>query len=247
MTSTTRPGHDGPPDTITVAGRDLVTELMGRCSFTELIFMLMAPGRTPTEGEARLVDAILVTFADHGVTPSSIVARLTLLGAPEAFQGAVAAGLTGAGSRYLGTMEQTAELLGRIVREAAPDASPAAVAAGFVGSARATRRPIPGVGHPEHKHGDPRTPKLVELAHEGGVLGRHSEVLLEFPGALVGAGGTWLPVNAAGMAGALVADMGFPPAFGRGLAIIARAAGLVGHLLDEQANPTAQGIWDGLR
>ena len=83
-------------DTITVRGRDLAGELMGRVTFTELAFLLVQ-GRRPAAGEATLLDAVLVSLADHGLTPTVLAARLTYTGAPESLQGAVAAGLLGAG------------------------------------------------------------------------------------------------------------------------------------------------------
>lgn len=233
------------PDTIRVAGHDLVEDLIGKRGFTDVVHLVMTGGATPTDGEAAMIDAILVTFADHGVTPSSVAARLTLLGAPESFQAAVAAGLCGAGAHYLGTMEQTASLLQR--EAAACDHGPAHIASAIVTAARTQRRPIPGLGHPEHKNGDPRTPALLAVAEHGGMRGRHTDILLEMPAALQDVAGVLLPVNAAGITGAILSDMGRPPVFGRGLAIIARAAGLVGQLIDEQQNPTAQSIWDSLR
>ncbi|MGW6729687.1 citryl-CoA lyase [Nocardia sp. NPDC055029] len=241
MTSTT-----GAPDTIRVAGHDLVEDLIGKRGFTDVVHLLMTAGATPTEGEAAMIDAILVTFADHGVTPSSVAARLTLLGAPESFQAAVAAGLCGAGTHYLGTMEKTATLLQR-ENAAAPDQEPVEIARAIVAAARSAKQPIPGLGHPEHKNGDPRTPALLAIAERGGLRGRHTDILLEIPAALQDSAGILLPVNAAGITGAILSDMGRPPVFGRGLAIIARAAGLVGQLIDEQQNPTAQRIWDSLR
>lgn len=236
----------GPADTITVAGHDLVEELIGRHTFTDLVALMMSGGRLPSGGEAALIDAILVTFADHGVTPSSVAARLTLLGAPESFQAAVAAGLCGAGKHYLGTMEFTAALL-QAENAAAPDLEPREIAAKIVADARAAHRPIAGLGHPEHKSGDPRTPALLALAEAHHLRGRHIDILLEIPALLEDAAGIWLPVNAAGMTGAILSDMGKPPIFGRGLAIIARAGGLVGQLMEELQSPTAQGIWDSLR
>lgn len=234
------------PDVIQVAGHDLVGDLIGKRSFTDVVYLVMTGGATPSASASAMIDAILVTFADHGVTPSSVAARLTLLGAPESFQAAVAAGLCGAGTHYLGTMEESAILLQREAA-AAPDQSPAEVARAIVAAARATRSPIPGIGHPEHKNGDPRTPALLSIAEEGGIRGRHVDILMQIPAALHDAAGIHLPVNAAGITGAILSDMGFPPVFGRGLAIIARAAGLVGQLIDEQQNPTAQDIWDRLR
>ena len=85
------------PDSITVAGRDLPSEVMGSMTLTELTYLLVTR-REPTAGERRMLDAVLVSLADHGLTPSALAARLTYTGAPEAIQGAVAAGLLGAGS-----------------------------------------------------------------------------------------------------------------------------------------------------
>jgi citrate synthase len=143
------------PDAITVRGRDLATELMGRVTFTEMAFLLPA-GRMPSPGETRLFDAALVALADHGLTPSVLAARLTWTGANESLQGAVAAGLLGAGNVFLGVVEDTARFLAPIVaaggaREAAERAVEAEIAAG---------RRIPGLGHPVHKVEDPRTPRL---------------------------------------------------------------------------------------
>src|SRR5260370_36263994 len=85
------------PDRITVAGRDLPDDIMGRLSLTELAFLLVTR-REPSAGERRILDAVLVSLADHGLTPSALAARLTYTGAPEAIQGAVAAGLARGGS-----------------------------------------------------------------------------------------------------------------------------------------------------
>ncbi len=234
------------PDTICVAGHDLVEDLIGKRSFTDVAYLVMTGGVAPTPGESAMIDAILVTFADHGVTPSSIAARLTLLGAPESFQAAVSAGLCGAGRHYLGTMEETALLLQREVADNR-DGHPAEIARAIVTAARKDKRAIPGLGHPEHKNGDPRTPALLAIAEHFGLRSRHTDILLEIPAALCATAGVMLPVNAAGITGAILSDMGRPPVFGRGLAIIARAAGLVGQLIDEQQSPTAQHIWDSLR
>lgn len=233
-----------PPDVITVAGYDLVDDLIGNVTFTEMIHLVLTGGERPDPGHLAMLEALLVTFTDHGVTPSSMAARLTLLGAPEALQAAVAAGLCGAGSRFLGTLENAASVLAEALR-GAPDGTPLGpVADVLVVEARAVKEPVVGLGHPEHKHGDPRVPKLLELANTHKVRGRHTDLLLELPGALQRAGGPLLPVNAAGLAGALIADMGHGPAFARGIAVISRAAGLVGQLLDEERAPVARLMWD---
>jgi citrate synthase len=232
-----------PPDVITVAGHDLVDDLIGQRTFTDMIHLVLTRQPTPPPGHREMIDVLLVTLADHGVTPSSMAARLTLLGAPEAMQAAVAAGLCGAGSRFLGTLENAGVILTDAL-ERHPDASLPEIADVVVAEAKARREPVIGIGHPEHKYGDPRVPKLVALAEQHGVRGRAIDLLLEFPDALVRAGGPHLPVNGGGMCGAVVADMGYGPTFGRGIAVISRAAGLVGQLLDEERAPVARLLWD---
>jgi len=232
-------------DRIPVAGYDLVDDLIGKVSFTDLTYLLITDGDLPNEDHRAIIDALLVTFADHGVTPSSLAARLTLLGAPEAFQSAVAAGLSGVGSRYLGTLENSAEFYkGRSKSRRRGHFNPGPLASY---KERAAGRFIPGFGHPEHKRGDPRVPRLIEVTKRHGGFGVHCQLLLEVGNAIAEDLRRSLPPNAAGFGGAMISDLGWPPASARGIALIARTAGLVGQLLDEQRKPTAQLIWDGLR
>ena len=160
-------------DEITVAGRDLPTEIMGRLTLTELSYLLITR-REPTPQQCRLLDAVLVSLADHGLTPSALAARLTYTGAPEAIQGAVAAGLLGAGSVFLGPAGDTAQFLYDALRDGdAPadpdDAALRAIAERAVDARRAAGERVPGLGHPVHKDVDPRTPRLYAIAHEEGL------------------------------------------------------------------------------
>lgn len=230
------------PDVILVAGKNLVDELIGRTSFTEMIG-LVTTGAELSAGHRAMIDALLVTFTDHGVTPSSMAARLTLLGAPEAMQAAVAAGLCGAGSRFLGTLENSAREFATTVA-AHPDKEVAQLAAIVVDAAEQTDRAVIGIGHPEHKLDDPRVRRLLEIADEHDLRGPCTALLLALPGEVQARRGRSLPVNAAGLAGALLADMGYSPSFARGIALISRAAGLVGQLLDEETSNDARALWD---
>jgi citrate synthase len=231
-------------DVITVYGHDLVDEIMGKWSFSHFVYAALTGGVQPTSKQERMIDALLTTFLDHGVTPSSLATRLTLLGAPESVQAAIASGLCGAGSRYLGTMQAAAEML-EAALAGTDDLDRAARS--IVSTARSDRQPIPGLGHPEHKNGDPRTPRLIELAKANDCFGTGSRLLLKVGETFEAMTGHKLPVNAAGLAGAIVLDMGLSPVAARGLAIISRAAGLVGVVLSEIREPKAQEIWDGLR
>jgi citrate synthase len=220
-------------DSITVMGRDVANELMGKVTLTELAFLLVQ-GREPTAGETRMLDAVLVSLADHGLTPTVLAARLTYTGAPESLQGAIAAGLLGSGTVFLGVVEDTARFLGAIL---AGDPQDLAVAAREALAAHSGR--VPGLGHPIHKVQDPRTPRLYAIAEETRTLGRHLQLLRE----VAVAHGKGLPINGAGVAGAALADLGFRAELLRGFALLARTAGLLGHLAEEMEQPIGMKLY----
>ena len=213
-------------DSITVMGRDLSKDLMGKTTLSELAF-LMVQRRMPSAEETRLFDAVLVSLADHGLTPTVLAARLTYTGAPEALQGAVAAGLLGAGSVFLGVVEDTVRFL---------DAVGDDVEGGVARELEAGRR-IPGLGHPIHKVQDPRTPRIYAIAEETGLTGVYLTRLRAVSAAHAKETGRELPINGAGVAGAALADLGFPAPLLRGFALLARTAGLLGHLAEEMRSP----------
>jgi citrate synthase len=217
-------------DSITLMGRDLASELMGKVTLTELTF-LMLQGRMPSDGETRLLDAILVSLADHGLTPTVLAARLTYTGAPESIQGAVAAGLLGAGSVFLGVVEDTVRFLDELGDDVRG------------GVKREAGRRIPGLGHPIHKVEDPRTPRIYAIAEETGLVGPHLTRLRELAEAHRDETGKELPINGAGVAGAALADLGFPVALLRGFALLARTAGLLGHLAEEMQSPIGMRLY----
>jgi citrate synthase len=241
-------------DRITVAGRDLPSEIMGRLTLTELAYLLITH-REPTPGQRRLLDAVLVSLADHGLTPSALAARLTITGAPEAVQGAVAAGLLGAGSVFLGPAGDTAQFLSDTLRTAPGRAgepgSPETIdadafrvlAVTAVNACSQAGRRVPGLGHPVHRAVDPRTPRLYQLAEEEGLLGDHMRLLEVVRDVHEELSGKQLPINGAGAAGAALADMGVPPTSVRGFVLIARTAGLVAHLAEEIEHPIGMKLW----
>jgi citrate synthase len=208
---------------------------MGSVSLTELTYLLVTR-REPTPGQRRLLDAVLVSLADHGLTPSALAARLTYTGAPEAIQGAVAAGLLGAGSVLLGPAGDTAVFLADAV-------SSGTSATDAVNARRTAGLRVPGLGHPVHRVEDPRTPRIYALAEEEGVLGPHLRLLRAVADAQAEASGHRLPINGAGAAGAALVDIGIPPASVRGVVLVARTAGLVAHLTEEAETPIGMTLW----
>jgi citrate synthase len=234
-------------DQITVAGRDLPADIMGRLTLTELSYLLVTR-REPTPQQTRVIDAVLVSLADHGLTPSALAARLTYTGAPEAIQGAIAAGLLGAGSVFLGPAGDTAQFLYDALHDAgirgdADDAALTRVAAIAVDALRATGARVPGLGHPVHKNVDPRVPRLYAIAAEEGLLGPHLRLLQKVGEVNEQRTGKHLPVNGAGAGGAALVDLGLPPASARGMVLIARTAGLVAHLVEEADQPIGMPLW----
>ena len=236
-------------DSITLLGHDVASELMGKVSFGELAFWLTAL-RRPTPGELVVFEAVLVALADHGFTPSAIAARLTLTGAPESLQGAIAAGLLGGGSRYLGVTEDCGRFLAEALATAAPsgplpsdDAGWDELARSAVTAQRAAGKYVPGLGHPIHKNGDPRTPVIFRIAGDAGLLGPHLRLFAAVGRVHPEILGRTLPLNGAGVCGAALADLGFPPDLLRGFALLARTAGLLGHLAEEMRTPVGESIY----
>jgi citrate synthase len=228
------------PDAIYVRGTDLVNDLIGKVSFTEMM-LFQITGQRPTAAQTALLDAVLVTLMEHGLTPSAIAARLIYMSAPEALQSAVAAGLLGVGSTFVGTMEQAAKLLEEILAAGeGEDARAQAIAARY----RDSRQPLPGFGHRLHKPDDPRSARLLALAEEHGMPGRHVRALRCLARAVDEAYGRHITINATGAIAAVLGEIGFPHEVARGVAVVSRAAGLVGHILEERREPAARFIWE---
>jgi citrate synthase len=228
-------------DEIRLLGQNLTEDLMGKVGFGELAFWLVAL-RRPTPSETRVFEAVLVALADHGFTPTAIAARLTYLSAPDSLQGALAAGLLGGGSRFLGVTEDCGRYLHEVL-EGQDDALPTddagwdALALRAVTATRAAGRYVPGLGHPNHKEGDPRTHVLLRIAEEEGLRGPHLRLFEAIGRVHEQVLGRRLPLNGAGVCGAALADLGLPVELLRGFALLARAAGLLGQIAEERRRP----------
>ena len=227
-------------DAIYVRGANLVDDLIGKLTFTEMMYFQLL-GERPTPAQARILDAVLVTLMEHGLTPSAIASRLIYDSCPEAIQAAVAAGLLGVGSTFIGTMEGCAANLEEILSSSGNEQE---IARKIARRFRDAKQPIPGFGHPHHKPDDPRSPRLLAIAEEAGVPGRHIRALRLLAAEVDAAWGRHLTINATGAIAALLGEIGIPREVARGVAVVSRAAGLVGHIREEQLDPSARHIWN---
>ena len=224
-------------DEIRLLGQNLTEDLMGKVGFGELAFWLVTL-RRPTPSEVRVFEAVLVALADHGFTPTAIAARLTYLSAPDSLQGALASGLLGGGSRFLGVTEDCGQFLHGVLERQGElptdDARWDALALDAERREREAGRYVPGLGHPVHKELDPRTPRLIAIADEEGLRGPHLCLFEAIGRTHEQVLGRRLPLNGAGVCGAALADLGLPVELLRGLALLARAAGLLGQIAEER-------------
>lgn len=224
-------------ETIIVRGYDLVGSLMGNVSFTEYTWLLVA-GSLPNKQQRKMLDATLVAIAEHGLVPSVQVSRMTLAASPEAVQGAVAAGLLGCGSVILGASESA----GRFFQEIVDEKSNSAVALEEAAEAvlkryRQQKKAIPGYGHPLHKGQDPRAVRLLAIADELGVAGIHSQIAKIVERLIPEVVGKPLVMNVSSAIPCVLMDAGYPLLALKGVPLLARTAGLIGHLLEEQSRP----------
>ncbi len=217
------------PDRVEVRGRDLTADLMGRLSFSEY-FHLLLTGREPTDDQRFFLDLLLVSIAEHGMMPTNVAARMTLAADPGSLQGAVAAGILGAGPVVLGTSEECARLLEDAV---ASGREPLEVAQEI----HAAGDKVPGFGHPVHRPLDPRAERILELADERGVSGPHVLYARALRDAVADVLGKPLTMNVAMPIAAVLLDLGYPASVVKAIPILARTAGLLAHLAEEQEQP----------
>ena len=222
-------------ETIVVRGKDLCGELIGQTSFSEYFWFLLT-GATPDARQRQVLDATLVAIAEHGLVPSVQASRMTYAAAPEALQGAVAAGILGCGSVILGAAENAGRMLADVVARSA-SMSLREAASAVVGEMKAARRPIPGYGHPLHKGEDPRASKLFAVASAAGVADKHRAAAKMVESLLPELTGKNLVMNVSAAIPAVLLDAGFPVGALKGVPILARTASLIAHLLEEQIKP----------
>jgi citrate synthase len=224
------------PDRVEVRGRDLTGDVMGRLNFTEY-FHLLVTGREPTDEQRFFLDLLLIAIAEHGMMPTNVAARMTFAADPGSLQGAVAAGILGCGPVILGTSEECARLLGSAQERVASGQEPARVAEDMARAIHVDGGKLPGFGHPVHRPLDPRAERILELADARGVNGPHVLLARSFHEAAGTVWGRPLTMNVAMPIAAVMLDLSFPPAAVKAVPILARTAGLLAHLMEEQQEP----------
>lgn len=224
-------------DSITVRGLDLCEDIIGKIDFTSYFWMLVT-GSLPTPKQLFFCNAVLAAIAEHGLVPSVAASRMTYAAAPEAFHGAVAAGLLGCGSVVLGSAEVAGRFYADCVTQAnEPGAIAAEVAKENIRALRTDKKAIPGFGHPQHSGGDPRANLLLRLAEEHNIVGKHIEMLYVILDILPETLGRALPINVNGAIPAVMLDVGFPLSALKGISLLARTASIIAHLQEETERP----------
>ncbi len=225
------------PDSVTVRGKDLINELVGRLSYTEMLYFLITD-REPDRAQTRVLDACLVMLMEHGFTPGALVARLVADALPGEIQVAIGSGLMTIGSIFAGSMEGCAALLAAGVDSPDPDAWCRDAVADF----RGRGQPVPGFGHRFHVPDDPRTPRLLAIAEKEGLATRYVALLRKLALAVDTAAGRHVTLNATGAIAALLLEIGLPADICRAIAVVSRSGGLVGHIVEERRTHSARRI-----
>lgn len=224
---------------VTIRGLDLVDDIIGTMSFVEMVYFLCS-GRKPSVEAVRVLDACLVTLMEHGWTPSSIISRFMIDSVPDEPQVAIASGLLALGNVFAGTSESCAKLLATAVYSGEPlDQHFGRV----VQAHRNSKTPVPGFGHPQHKPDDPRTERLLEVGRKNGFSGNYVNALRKLAHAVDAAAGRHITINATGAIAALLLEIGLSAGVMRGLAVISRSAGLVGHIVEERETHASRHMW----
>jgi citrate synthase len=224
-------------DTIVVRGEDLCRDLIGRISFSDYFYLLLT-GRRPAPAASRVLEATLVAIAEHGLVPSVQAARMTLAAAPDAVQGAVAAGLLGCGSVILGASETAGRLFADVRERQRGGQSEVSAVREVLAAWHATGKPIPGYGHPLHKRRDPRVEALIRIAHEAQADLTYVRIAEQIEEVVPSVVGKALRMNVSAAIPAVLLGIGFPLSALKGVPLLARTAGLIAHLSEEQESPS---------
>jgi citryl-CoA lyase len=216
------------PNEIRIRGHDLM-ELIGNHSFGEIVFLLLS-GELPGGNEGRMMDALLVSCAEHSLVAPSVNAARFVASAGVPLQAAVAAGTIGLGDYHGGAVDDAARML---VEAAELDLEAADAARRVAKQWREAGRRFPGYGHVVHVP-DPRPARLLEVAADLGFSGTYVDLARAFDDAIEEVIGRRLGMNIDGAMAAILLELGLPPELGKAFYVIGRSAGLVAHVHEEQ-------------
>lgn len=217
------------PDRIVTRGYKQ-EELIGKVGFAS-VFYLLVQGKLPDEKEARMIDAIITSSIDHGVTPPSTHAARIVASAGVPLPTAVAAGILAVGDVHGGAIEEGARILQEWVCKMREEKwTMETTARHLIADLRARHERMPGFGHRIHKN-DPRTQRLFHLAQELGLAGDHHGLCIALHREF--AKEKALPINVDGAIAAVISDMGFDWRLGKAFFLLGRCAGLIAHVYEE--------------
>ncbi len=208
-------------------------ELMGRITFTQAVFLAIR-GELPSEKEARMIDAMLVSSIDHGVTPPSCLAARTIASAGSPLNAALAGGILAISKHHGGAIEDSMKVIREAVQRKKVSSQPQEETAAMLAKEfKDKNRRFPGFGHRFHSQ-DPRTVKLFQIASELGIAGEYVSMAKAIESAIERSSGKSLPINVDGAIAALLCEMNFPSELANAFFMLARIPGLVAHVYEEQ-------------
>lgn len=219
------------PNRITTRGY-LQEELIGNVSFPEMVYLLIK-GELPSKNEAKMLEAVLISFCDHGVTPPSTQAARIMASAGSPMHACVGGGIMAFGKHHAGAIENAMRTFQEGIKCFNEDIEEVAMT--IIHEFAQRREKIPGFGHRYHNE-DPRAPKLIDLATKHGCKGIHTELALTVQSILLEKKG--IRMNVDGANGAILSDMGFDWSIGTGIFIIGRIPAIIAHVNEEKTHET---------
>lgn len=220
------------PNHIAVRGYD-IAEMMGNVSYPQMVYLLFK-GELPSPNTGKLIEAMLVSSVDHGTTPPSALAALTVASTGAELNAAVAAGILAISRFHGGAIEECMNILHAVKKtKDANNLTDDQAAEEIIGQYRSEKKRLSGFGHRLHTD-DPRTQKLFDLAGDLDVAGEFVALARATEKALHSSLGKKLPINVDGAIAALLCDMDFDPVFANAFFMIARVPGLVAHIYEER-------------
>ncbi|MGA2467828.1 MAG: citryl-CoA lyase [Thermodesulfobacteriota bacterium] len=210
-----------------------IDELIGNISFSQAVFLAIN-GELPSEKQAKMIDAMLVSSVDHGVTPPSCLSARTIASAGAPLNAALAGGILAISKHHGGAIEDCMKMIqGAVRRKRDTNETEGEIAAILIKEHKGRNKRLSGFGHRIHTR-DPRTIKLFQIASDLGIAGEHVGMAKAIENAMEQESGKKLPINVDGAIAALLCEMNFPPELANAFFMLARLPGLIAHVYEEQ-------------